>query len=93
MPLFLKCDLIDLKINLFCNNVADYEKSYEIKNKHKIFDAFSKNNQPNGNRFLLDELAEKYNNLDCSIQNEVEDDIEDQIDVDSAVSKNQANNP
>lgn len=35
MDLFLKCDLIDININLFTNNVADYEKSYEIKNKHK----------------------------------------------------------
>jgi len=35
MELFLKCDLIDLNLNLFLNNVADYEKTYEIKSKFR----------------------------------------------------------
>ncbi|EAR94361.1 hypothetical protein TTHERM_00046950 (macronuclear) [Tetrahymena thermophila SB210] len=81
MDLFLKCDLIDININLFNNNVVDYEKQYEIKNKFKQFDSFCKQNQPNGNHFLLNELAEKYNNIDyykySSLQHE---DLENQID-------------
>ncbi|KAL4471643.1 hypothetical protein ABPG74_008536 [Tetrahymena malaccensis] len=81
MDLFLKCDLIDININLFNNNVVDYEKQYEIKNKFKQFDSFCKQNQPNGSHFLLNELAEKYNNKDyqrySSLQHE---DLENQID-------------
>ncbi|KAL4511874.1 hypothetical protein ABPG72_012719 [Tetrahymena utriculariae] len=96
MDLFLKCDLIDININLFNNNVVDYEKQYEIKNKFKQFDSFCKQNQPNGNQFLLNELAEKYNNIDyqrySSLQHEDLENQIDELDIDTFDKSNHHHN-